>query len=43
MTDIQFFAFVTLPIGVVVFAGLLTVITMALIAWGERRSPKAGE
>jgi hypothetical protein len=43
MTDIQFFAFVTLPIGVVVVAGVFTAVAMALIAWADRRHPRPGE
>jgi hypothetical protein len=33
MTNAQMFAFVYLPIRVVVFAGLFTLATMRLIAW----------
>ena len=43
MTDIQFFAFVELPVGVVIFADLLTAVALALIALTDRSHPKAGE
>ena len=43
MTDIRFFAFVELPVGVVIFADLLTAVALALIALTDRSHPKAGE
>jgi hypothetical protein len=43
MTDLQWFAFVYLPIGVCVFGALLAVVGVKLINLADRRKPRAAE
>ena len=41
MTDLQWFAFVILPIGVTVFGALLAVVGVKLINQADHRKPAA--
>jgi hypothetical protein len=43
MTELQWFAFVYLPIGVTIFGALVALVGVQLIERADRRKPRAAE